>query len=73
MTIHLTEVDPNQRYEGDDGWVLQREGAYLCNVWPSIGGAWVLRHNGVYVYHDQYRTTIANLHGLALTDLRNSD
>jgi len=67
--IYLNEVESNQRYEGQDGWTLQREGAYLCNT-PKVSGAWVLRQWGKYLDHDQYRYILRNRWNLSLTGIR---
>lgn len=62
--IYLQEVEVNQRYEGKDGWTLEREAEY-----GGCPGSWVLRHDGRYVDHDQYRNYLTDEHNLSLTDL----
>ena len=64
----LTEVVENQHYEGriDDSVVtLMREEGETPNG-NQFAGRWVLRIDGEYIDHDQYRYDLAAAHNLIL-------
>lgn len=71
--IRLYETSPNERYEGMDGWTLQREKAFACGE-SMDSYAWVLRLRGNYIDHDQFRILLCQRHPrLELIDLPCTD
>ena len=64
----LTVVVEDQHYEGqadDSAVTLMREHGKSPNGNP-FGGRWVLRVDGVYIDHDQYRTDLAERYNIYL-------
>lgn len=66
MKIKLTEVNPNELYEGAV-YVLKREHKGLTPNGNPLHGQWVLRNKmGDFLDIDTYRNDIAERHGLEL-------
>lgn len=58
--IVMKEVKENDRYESQDGWVMQREDGIGPHGYP-LNGQWVLRNpEGTLIDFDKYRNDLAS-------------